>query len=103
VLALACGCEYLTGMSGTWELTDAYGHTGTMTIRQIGSFASGRLEAFGYSVPFTGSVSGNTLTVNIRGAGHDVTLVATVDGDNMTGTMVDPPQGLNTTFTGRRT
>jgi len=101
-LCLCGGCEESVDLTGTWQLTDAQGHTGTMTINQIGNMVTGRLEAYGYDVPFSGSVSGNTLTVRIQGGGHDITLVATADGDEISGSIKDPPQGLDTTFTGRR-
>ena len=102
VLCFCSGCEEAVDLTGTWELTDAHGHTGTMTINQVGNVVTGRLAAYGYDVPFTGSVSGDTLTIRIQGGGHDVTLVATASGDEISGTIKDPPEGLDTTFTGVR-
>ncbi|MBM4143792.1 MAG: hypothetical protein FJ225_09420 [Lentisphaerae bacterium] len=105
-LALAAcmlGCEAGTDVSGTWKLRDTHGYQATLTMSQIGTTVTGRLEGYGYSVPLSGTCIGNTLRIGVQGEGHDIRLTATVSGDSMQGTVSDAATGRVTSFTGTRT
>jgi hypothetical protein len=99
---LATACEKNANVSGTWELQDAQGNDWTLKLVQIGSAVTGTVSAFGFSLPVTGSVEGNTLELGVSGVGRELAIEGTVSGDTMQGTISDVGTGLGTSFTGRR-
>jgi imidazolonepropionase-like amidohydrolase len=92
-------------VGGTWSITASMAGqsgTGTLTLTQEGETVTGELSVEGMVMDFEGTYVDGTLemTANIPDMGTS-TLTATIDGDEMTGTIGIGPMGT-ATFTGTR-
>lgn len=117
ILAVACALSFLSAgsiiaqrladLTGNWNfkvVTENGTGTPTVTIKQTGDSLSGTYESARMgSLPFKGSVKGNTFTfaVNTSG-GATLTFIGTiVDADNVKGEVDFGGQG-GATFSGER-
>lgn len=119
LLFFLAGCNALAqiNIAGEWRITatsSIFGITATATgrIEQTGSSISGQLSISGTpcasSAPFTGTISGTSLTVNVDENGQVVTFTGavTMDGNLASGNYTAPSGGCTNgdrgTWFGRR-